>query len=120
LQIVSAALGYVIPHTKKSVILIIHQCIHLPQLERNLLNTIQMRLHDVIVNYTPKFQCLEPTNLSHAISVMGDNMDDVIVILLDLQGVVSCFETFKPTQEESYTYYRYERTYESPANKKLA
>jgi hypothetical protein len=54
----------------------------------------------VIVNETRKFQCLEATNILHAISVRGDNVDYVLVILLDLHGVVSCFETFKPTQEE--------------------
>jgi hypothetical protein len=59
-----------------------------------------MRLYDFIVNETPKFQCLEPTNLSYTISVRGDNVDDVLVIPLDLHGVVYCFETSKPTQEK--------------------
>jgi hypothetical protein len=63
LRIVSAALGYVIPQTGKTVLFIIIQGIHLPHLEHNLLSTMQMRLHDVVVNETPKFHCLEPTNL---------------------------------------------------------
>jgi hypothetical protein len=91
LRIVSAALVYGITQTGKTVILIIHQGIHLPHLEHNLLSTMQMRMHYVIVNETPKFQCLEPTNISHTISVRGDNVDDVLVIPLDLHGVVSCF-----------------------------
>jgi hypothetical protein len=41
----------------------------------------------------------EPTNLSHIISVIGDIVDDVLVIPLDLHDVVSCFEILKPTQE---------------------
>jgi hypothetical protein len=73
-----------------------------------------MRLHDVIVNETPKFQYLNPTNLPHSISVIGDNVDDVLVIPLELHGVVSCFPTFKPTQLEFETCDRYELTYESP------
>jgi hypothetical protein len=81
------------------VLLIIHQGINLPHLEHNLLSPMQMQLHDVIVNETPKFQCLEPTNLLHTINVRADNVDDVLVIPLDLHGVVSCFETFKPIQE---------------------
>jgi hypothetical protein len=109
-----AALGYVIPQTGKTVLFIIHQGIHLPHLEHNLLSTMQMKLNDVIVNETFKFQCLEPTNLSHTISVRGHNVDDVLVIPLDLHSVVSCFETFKPTQEEFDTRDRYEFTYESP------
>jgi hypothetical protein len=54
-RIVSAALGYVIPQTGKTVLLIIHQGIYLPHLEHNLLSTMQMRMHDVIMNDTPKF-----------------------------------------------------------------
>jgi hypothetical protein len=41
-------------------------------------------------------------------------VDDVLVIPLDLFGVVSCFPTFKPSQEEFETCPRYELTYESP------
>jgi hypothetical protein len=96
---VSAVMGYIIPQTGQTVILIAHQCIYLPQLEHNLLSTMQMRLHNVFLNKTPKFQCLEPTNLSHNISVRGDDVDDVFIIPLDLHGVVSCFPKFKLTEE---------------------
>jgi hypothetical protein len=41
-------------------------------------------------------------------------VDDVLVITLELHGVVSCFPTFKPTQQEFETCDRYELTYESP------
>jgi hypothetical protein len=99
LRIVSAALGYTIPESGKTVLLIVHHRIFSTTLKHNLLSTIQLRLHDVIVNETPKFQCLKPTNLSHSISVRGDNVDDVLVIPLDLHGVVSCFPTFKPSQK---------------------
>jgi hypothetical protein len=75
---------------------------------------MQMILHDVVVNETPNFQSLEPTSLSHTISVRGDEVDDVLVIPLGLFGVVSCFPTFKPSQEEFETCPRYELTYESP------
>jgi hypothetical protein len=73
-----------------------------------------MRLHDVVVNETPKFQSLEPMSLSHTISVRGYEVDDVLVIPLDLFGVVSCFPTFKPSQEEFDTCPRCKLTYESP------
>jgi hypothetical protein len=67
-----------------------------------------------IVNETPKFQSLSPTNLSHSIIVRGDNVDDVLVIPLELHGVMSCFPTSKPTQLEFETCDRYGLTYESP------
>jgi hypothetical protein len=57
---------------------------------------------------------LEITSLSHTISVRGDEVDDFLVIPLDLFGVVSCFPTFKPSQEDSDTCPRYKLTYESP------
>jgi hypothetical protein len=114
LQIVSAALGYTMPQSGKTVLLIVHQSIVSPSLNHNLLSTMQMRLHDFIVNETPKFQSLNPTKPSHSISVRGDNVDDVLRIPLELHGVVSCFPTFKPSQIEFETCDRYELTYESP------
>jgi hypothetical protein len=101
LRIVSAALCYNIPETGKIVLLIAHHSIFSPTLDHNLLSTIQMRLHGVLVNETPKFQCLKPTNPSHSIIMIYDNVDDVLVISLDLHGVVSYFPTFQPSQEES-------------------
>jgi hypothetical protein len=114
-QILSVVLGYVITQTEKTVLLIIHQGISLTHLEHSLLSTTQMRLHDVIVNETPNFQYLEPTKLSHNISVRGDNVDEVLIITLDTHAVVYCFPTFKPTQDEFDTCERYELTYKSPA-----
>jgi hypothetical protein len=73
---------------------------------------MQMRLHDVIVNETPKFQSLNPTKLSHSISVRGYTVEDVLLTPLELHGVVSCFPTHKPTQLEFETCDRYELTYE--------
>jgi hypothetical protein len=73
-----------------------------------------MRLNDVVVNETPKFQCANPTNLSHTITVKGEDLNDELVIPLDLRVVVYCFTTRKPTQEELDTCDRYDLTYESP------
>jgi hypothetical protein len=114
LRIVSAVMGYRIPQSGQTVLLIVNQSISSPSLNHNLPSTMQMRLHDVIVNETPKFQSLNPTKLSHSMSVRGDNVEDVLVIPLELHGVFSCFQTFKSTQLEFETCDRYELTYESP------
>jgi hypothetical protein len=106
-------MGYTIQQSGKSVLLIVHQRIFSPSLNHNLLRTIQMLLNDVIVNGRPKFQSLNPTKLSHSISVRCDNVEDVLVIPLELHGVDSCFPTFKPTQLEFETCDSYELTYES-------
>jgi hypothetical protein len=114
LIIVSAAMGYTVPQSGKTMLLIVLQRIFSPSLNHNLLSTMKMRLHDVIVNETPKFQSLNPKKLSHSISVRGANVEDVVLIPLELHGMVSCFPTFKPTQLEFETCDRYELTYESP------
>jgi hypothetical protein len=75
---------------------------------------MQLRLNDVILNETPMFQSLNITDLSHSISVRGENVDGVLVIPLDLHDVVSCLPTFKPSTQESETYDRYELNYETP------
>jgi hypothetical protein len=114
LKNVSAGMAHEVPGSGKVVIIIVHQAINLPHLLHNLLNTMQMRINDDVVNETPKFQCANPTNLSHTITVKIENMNDELIIPLDLRGVVSCFTTIKPTQEEFDTCDRYALTYESP------
>jgi hypothetical protein len=115
LQTMPAVMGYVIPEMGRTVILIVHQSISFPQLEHNLLSIMHMRLHDGVVNETSTFQCLEPTYLSLTISVRCDIVDGVLNIPLDLNSVVSCFPTFKPTQEDFDTCDKHESIYESPA-----
>jgi hypothetical protein len=107
LKTVSTGMSYDVPGSGRVLIIIVHQAINLPHLPHNLLNPMQMRLK-------PKFQCVNPTNISHTITVKGENMNDELIIPLDLRDVVSCLTTRKPTQEEFDTYDRYELTYESP------
>jgi hypothetical protein len=114
LKTVSAVMAYDVPGSGRIVILIVHKAINLPHFPHNLLNPMQMRLNDVVVNETPKFKCVNPTNLYHTITVKGENMNDELIIPLDLRGVVSCFTTRKPTQEEFDTCDRYELTYDIP------
>jgi hypothetical protein len=100
LKTVSAGMAYFVPGSGRVVILIVHKAIKLPHLPHNLLKPMQMRLNDVVVNETPTFYCANPTNLSHTITVKGEDLNDELIIPLDLRGVVSCFTTRKPTQEE--------------------
>eukprot|EP00970_Alexandrium_tamarense_P011212 scaffold2397_cov104-Alexandrium_tamarense.AAC.2 len=61
----------------------------------------QCRLNGVIVNDTPKFLTDNPTKESHAM-ILTDPEDAAhqLSIHLELDGVISYFETCKPTQEE--------------------
>jgi hypothetical protein len=114
LKTVYAGMAYDVPGSERVVIIIVHQAINLPHFPHNLLNPMQMRLNDVVVNETSKFQCANPTNLSHTITVKGENMNDELIITLYLRVVVSCFTTRKPTREEFDTCDQYKLTYESP------
>jgi hypothetical protein len=62
---VSATLGYVLPETVNTVLLIVYQGISLSQLDHNLLINMHMILHYFVLNETLKFQCLEETIFSH-------------------------------------------------------
>jgi hypothetical protein len=110
-------MGYTIPESGQTLLLIAHQSIFSPTLSHNLFSTMQIRLHDVIVNETPKFQSLNPAKVSQSISVGGDNVEDVLLILLELHDMVSCFPTFIPTQLEFETSDRYELAYDPSATK---
>jgi hypothetical protein len=81
-------MAYSVVGIGRVVILIVHQAINLPHFPHNLINPIQMRMNDVAVNETPKFQCTIPTNIYHTIKVKGDDLNDELVIPLDLRGVV--------------------------------
>jgi hypothetical protein len=50
LKTVSAEMAYDVPGSVRVVILILHKAINLPHLPHNLLNPMQMRLNDVVVN----------------------------------------------------------------------
>jgi hypothetical protein len=114
LKTVSSGMAYDVLGSGRVVILAVHQAINLPHLPYNPLNPMQRRLNDVVVNETPKFQCANPTNLSHTITVNGENINDELIIPFDLRGVVSCFTTRNPTQESFDTCDQYELTYEIP------
>jgi hypothetical protein len=62
--IVSAALAYDHPYTYESFMLIIHQALHFPTMEYNLLNPNQLRLNDVQVNDCPQFLLQNPTDVT--------------------------------------------------------
>jgi hypothetical protein len=100
LSIVSAAMGYTSTESGQTVILIAHQSIFSPYLSHNLLSTMQMRLHDVIVNETPKFQSLNPKKLSHSISVRGDNAGDVLLIPL---SYMAWYHASQPSNPHSWS-----------------
>ncbi len=86
--------------TATSVILVVHQAIYIPDLNHNLLSTMQLRLNDVMANDVPRFLTEKPTPLTHTLVIPTDDFDDPYVIPMSLHGVSSTFPTRKPTVEE--------------------
>jgi len=114
LRTVSGALAYDCPKTGVTFILMVHQAIHHPKLEHNLLNPLQLRLNDVIVNDKAKFLTERPTERDHAIIVTDLETNDELVIPLDIRGVASTFPTRKPSEEEYHTCQKFTLTFDSP------
>ena len=98
-KIVDALVKYVDPFTGAESLIMINQAIHVDYLEHNLICPMQCRLNGVIVNDTPKFLTDNPTEESHAM-ILTDPEDAAhqLSIHLELDGVISYFETCKPTQ----------------------
>ena len=112
---VSGALAYDDPKSGTPMILVIHQAIHIPTLDNNLLCPMQLRLNDVIVNETPKFLCKNPSDHSHALIISKEENDyEKLIVPLDLFGVVSGVMTRKPTVEEVESCPRFVLTAEGP------
>ena len=114
LDTVTAALAYDDPLSGQTVILVVNQATHVPHLAHNLLSPFQMRLNDVKVNDCPRFLTDKPSDETHTIVVVGDSIDDKLVIPLSIEGIVSVFPTRKPTRHEYETCAHYELTYDAP------
>ena len=71
MKTVSSALAYDDQATGKTTILVLHQAIHAPTMESNLLCPMQVWMNDVKVDNTPKFLTKNPTDIMHAISGKG-------------------------------------------------
>jgi hypothetical protein len=115
LMTVSAALAYELPESGRTMCLALHQAIYLPTLQHNLLCPMQMRLHGVVVNETPRLQCESPTESLHSVVVRVVSGDETITIPLFLKCVTSCMTTRKPTKFEFENCDHFELTAESPA-----
>ena len=81
------------------MIIVVHQAIHVPTMDCNLVCRMQVRINDVKLDDKPEFLTEDPTDESHAISC-EDNTGTIINITLLLKGATSYFPTRKPTKHE--------------------
>ena len=113
-HIFTAALAYD-DHTSGEVIILnVHQSVHIPSMENDLLCPMQMRLADVVVNDCPKFVHENPTNATHSIIVKATEDDNALVIPLSLQGVTLYFLTRCPTDQELTSCRSFDLTSDAP------
>jgi len=99
----------------ETIILMLNQALEQPTLEHNLLCLMQMRMNDVQVEEKPKFQCKNPTERDHAITLMDEG--EPLIIPLSLAGITSYFPTRKPTLEELQSadnIRRFDLSYDTP------
>ena len=88
MKTVSGALAYDDQATRKMTILVVHQAIHMPTMESNLLCPMQVWMNDVKVDETPKILTENPTDIMHAIS--GKDGDGIqVTIPLSLRCALS-------------------------------
>jgi hypothetical protein len=112
MPIVSAALAYDDPSNGETIILRIHQAVHIPTMTNNLLCPMQLRVNDVLVDDCPRFLHPHPTNTTHTIIVQEGQ--DRLVIPLSLRGVTSHFPTRAPTAHENESCRSFDLTFADP------
>ena len=113
MKTVSGALTYDNPTSGTTVIIVVHQAIHVPTMDCNLICQIHVRMNDVKLDDKSKFLTEDPADESHAISC-EDKMGTLIDITLALKGVTSYFATRKPTKHEFENCPRIELTCMTP------
>ena len=101
--VITGVLAYDEPETGETYLLYFHQALHLPMMEKSLLNPNQMREAGIIVNDVPlKFIKQEQrTSEPHSLVVpINDDNGNTLTIPLELKGVISGFTVRKPSWEE--------------------
>ena len=117
LRTITGALAYDDPTSGNTVVLIIHQAIHISTMQHNLLTPMQLRMNDIRVRDIPRF-LIDTRGTEedehHAITIPGNEETADYTNPLSLHGIISFFPTRKPTTHEFDTCTSYELTYETP------
>lgn len=101
LRTVSAAVLYAHPVTGQRYILVFHQVIHHPDLEHHLVCPMQLRMHGIEINETPKYLAKNPTAETFAMKINEESIgDESLIIPFHLHGVTAYFPVRKPSRAE--------------------
>jgi hypothetical protein len=100
---VSGVVAYTDPKTGRTLHLIINQAIHVPHLDHHLLCPMQCCVNDVIIDETPKFLAIKPTDQTHALTVPDpDDPSQTLTLPLSLRGVTSLLHVRNVTANDLY------------------
>jgi hypothetical protein len=89
--------------TGRTLHLIINQAIHVPHLDHHLLCSMQCCANEVIVDETPKFLAIKPTDQTHALTVPDpDDPLQTLTLPLTLRGVTSLLHVRNVTADDFY------------------
>jgi hypothetical protein len=100
---VSGVVAYTDPKTGRTLHLIINQAIHVPHLDHHLLCPMQCRVNDMIVDETPKFLAIQPTDQTHALTVPDpDDPLQTLTLPLTLRGVTLLLHVRNVTADDFY------------------
>jgi hypothetical protein len=100
---VSGMVAYTDPKTGRMLHLIINQAIHVPHLDHHLLCPMQCRMNDVIVDETPTFLAIKPTDQTHALTVPNpDDPSQTLTLPCTLRGVTSLLHVRNVTADDFY------------------
>jgi hypothetical protein len=97
---ISGAVAYTDPANGRTLLLLIHQAIHIPHLDHHLLCPMQCHVNDVTVNDTPKFLVSDPTDQTHALTLRDPvHPEQMLTLTLKLQGVISLLNVWTVTAD---------------------
>jgi len=98
--IVQAATAYDDPNSGETFILVFHECLFLGDaLQNTLMNPNQVRANGIVVDDIPKHLSPNPQHATHSIYVPKEDLR----IPLQLRGVISCFSSRSPSDQELQT-----------------
>ena len=96
---ISGALAYIHPHSGKRYHVVVHQAVHIPDLNHHLLCPMQCRASGVVVNSCLRIYVDRPGATSHSI-IAKDECGDMVVLPFFLRGVTSCLHVEPLTRKE--------------------
>ena len=110
IPIVDAIVCYDCPYSHRVFNLVIYNALYIPENADNLVPPFMIREAGIKMSEVPKIQVADPSIDDHSLFFAADNFR----IHLQLYGIISCFDTRKPTKQEVLDLPRLDLTSNTP------